>query len=133
MKNYTQEELDHIKKELSQGLNPWGFDQLARVQFYLEVQCGMLDDPEDKKPEWSKLPEEYLCYGDRVKIIWQGSYEGMEDYGYITAIPSYEDSWDMAGLIHIPQPWCEKGGAEPEWITLWELVTNSYVQKIVKL
>lgn len=102
-----------------------------RVRENLARQTGELDGPE---PDFDKLLSD-LDYGDTVAITWQGELlEGVTDYGYVFAWPGGDEGRDanMGGIVHIPNPQNPGGKdrADPEWVTLYELLTNPMVKSV---
>jgi hypothetical protein len=104
---------------------------VARVQVQSGTDGGYEDPPE---PDPGKLRGE-IRYGARVRITWDGRYEGWErdrkkpptytDRGYIMGLPGIEeDDAEMGAIVHIPEPNNEggKGAAPAAWITMLDLL-----------
>jgi hypothetical protein len=106
---------------------------LDRLLKELAAQDGT--DPEADEltdAQWSKVnAHPHADYGSPVTILWCGDMEGIEDHGYLTTLPTVEDEWDMAGIVHIPEAWCEKAAPEQEWHSLYSLCRNEMVKEIV--
>lgn len=106
-----------------------------RVWENFERQTGMADGPE---PDFDKLLSD-LKYGDIVAITWkpdgrEEEFGALMDYGYVFAWPGRDEGRDanMGGIIHVPDPQNPGGKdrADPEWVTLYELLTNPQVQSV---
>lgn len=106
-----------------------------RIQDLVKDLCIQNGYVKAKPPmTWRKIP--YLRFGDRIKIIWDKDYKGMEDIGLVTPFPGQEEvDANINGLVWIEHP-DNPGGKEnatPEWISLYQLETNPYIKEIQKV
>jgi hypothetical protein len=106
---------------------------LDRLSKEIAAQRGMDTEAEDlTSAQWAKVKAPHAtAYGAPVTIRWCGDMEGIEDHGYLTTLPTVEDGWDMAGIVHIPAAWCEKAAPEQEWHSLYSLCRNEMVEEII--
>lgn len=123
-----------IEAAIKRGENPFGADDLARLQYWLQVQNGDADDPRGMEPDYSKLllrPNVY--FGCPAIIEWaDGECDDIVDRGYLTTIPPGYQT-DMDAVIHVPSPANPggKGPIEAAWTTVHELLTNSNVKRVI--
>lgn len=103
--------MENVFKELSDRRKEWIDYDLSEVEL-------------DKLKGECKL-------GCRVKIYFQGEYDGIVDEGYVFALDGMDaDLGDC--FVHIPEQDNSSGKdkGEPAWEYMIELMTNDYVQRI---